>query len=99
MATLQEKVQKLDEATSVARHAMQEAETRLESATVALDECKAKLRSLDPAAQQTLQVNDTELPELIDKKMAAQEEYLGAKQRFETNQRYLIAIRTKINNG
>ncbi|EJK74502.1 hypothetical protein THAOC_03818 [Thalassiosira oceanica] len=94
-----EKVQKLEAATAVARHAMKEAETRLESATAALDECKAKLRALDPAAQQTLQVNDTELPDLIGKRMAAREEYLGAKQRFETNQRYLIAIRTKLNNG
>lgn len=99
MTTLQEKVQKLEEATSVAQHAMQEAEAKLASASAALDESKAKLRALDPAAQQTLQVNDTDLPELIGQRMAAQEEYLNAKQRFETNQRYLVAIRTKLNNG
>jgi len=100
MTTLQEsKVQKLEEATSVAQHAMQEAETKLATASAALDASKAKLRALDPFAQQSLQVNDTDLPELIGQRMAAQEEYLDAKQRFETNQRYLVAIRTKLNNG
>lgn len=95
MSTLEQKVKQLEEATTAAQAALDEKEPNLAAASDALDKAKAKLKELSPKAQQTLQVNDTELPELITAKMAAQEEYDEAKKRYETNQKYLLIFREK----
>lgn len=95
MASLEQKLQKFEQATSESQTALQEKETKLTSASDALDAAKSKLKALNPEAQKDLQVNDTELPELISAKMLAQEEYDEAKKRFETNQKYLLVFRAK----
>ncbi|KAL9181148.1 hypothetical protein ACHAXT_009953 [Thalassiosira profunda] len=95
MSTLEHKVKQLEEATTAAQAALDEKESNLAAASDALDKAKAKLKELSPEAQQTLQVNDTELPELITAKMAAQEEHDEAKKRYETNQKYLLIFREK----
>lgn len=96
---MEDKVKKLEEATAVAQSVLAEKQTKLTSATDALDNAKAKLKALSPEAQHLLQVNDTELPELISAKMLAQEEYDEAKKRYDTNQKYLILFREKLSWG
>lgn len=96
---MEDKVKKLEEATAVAQSVLAEKQTKLTSAKDALDNAKAKLKALSPEAQHLLQVNDTELPELISAKMLAQEEYDEAKKRYDTNQKYLILFREKLSRG
>lgn len=90
---MEAKIRKLEEATSLAQSALQEKESKLSSTSTALSEAKAKLKALRPEAQATLQVNDTELPDLISANMIAQEEYDEAKKRYETNQKYLLIFK------
>ena len=92
---MEEKIRKLEEATSIAQSALKEKESKLSSTSAALSEAKAKLKALGPEAQATLQVNDTELPDLISANMLAQEEYDEAKKRYETNQKYLLIFKEK----
>ena len=95
MSAQEQKLRQLEEATDKAQSILSEKKSKLTSATESLEKSKAKLRSLDPEAQQTLQVNDTDLPELIDAKMIAQEEYDEALRRYEINQQYLTSFRKK----
>ena len=92
---MEAKIRKLEEATNIAKSALQEKESKLSSTSAALSEAKAKLKALRPEAQATLQVNDTELPDLISVNMLAQEEYDEAKKRYETNQKYLLIFKEK----
>ena len=92
---MEAKIRKLEEATSLAQSALQEKESKLSSTSTALSEAKAKLKALSPEAQATLQVNETELPDLISANMIAQEEYDEAKKRYETNQKYLLIFKEK----
>ena len=96
MSSLEQKVKQLEDASNAAQSHLAEKETKLYSATDALSETKEKLKALSPEAQQTLQVNDTELPELLSSKALAQEEYDEAKTRYEANQRYLLIIKAKL---
>jgi len=92
---MEAKIRKLEEAASLAQSALQEKESKLSSTSTALSEAKSKLKALRPEAQATLQVNDTELPDLISANMLAQEEYDEAKKRYETNQKYLLIFKEK----
>lgn len=96
MASLQEKLQKLEDATNLSQAIFLDSQSKLEHATKALKEAEAKLRDLNPEAQQALQVNDTELPELLEAKYMAETECEGAKKRYETNQKYLVAFKAKV---
>ena len=96
MSALERKLKQLEEATTAAQSDLDEKETKLSAASAALDKAKAKLKALSPEAQADLQVNDTELPELISAKMLAQEEYDESKKRFDTNQKYLLIFRAKV---
>ncbi|KAL7489835.1 hypothetical protein ACHAW6_015716 [Cyclotella cf. meneghiniana] len=96
MASLQDKLLQLEEATATAHSLLLQKETILASASEALDAAKTKLRSLSPEAQADLQVNDTQLPELLEAKMIAQGDYDEAKKRYETNQRYVDVLREKL---
>ncbi len=96
MVTLDEKLKKLEEATNSSQALFIESQTKFEQATKALDDAKSKLKALSAEAQQTLQVNDTDLPELIEAKMIAETEYDEAKKRYETNQRYLMLFNAKV---
>ena len=95
MSAQEHKLRQLEEATAKAQSILSEKKSKLASATESLEKSKAKLRSLDPEVQQTLQVNDTDFPELIDAKMIAQEEYDEALRRYEINQQYLTSFRKK----
>ncbi|KAL3796378.1 hypothetical protein HJC23_004175 [Cyclotella cryptica] len=96
MASLHDKLHQLEEATATSHNLLLEKETKLAAASATLDAAKDKLRSLNPEAQADLQVNDTELPELLEAKMIAQGEYDEAKKRYETNQRYVAVLREKL---
>ena len=96
MSSLEQKVKQLEDATNAAQSHLAEKETKLYSATDALSKAKEKLKALSPEAQQTLQVNDTELPELLSSKALAKEEYDEAKTRYEANQRYLLIFKAKL---
>ncbi|KAL3757907.1 hypothetical protein ACHAWU_002827 [Discostella pseudostelligera] len=95
MSTLEQKLRQLEEATTIAQSVLSEKESKLALASEALEKSKSKLKSLDAEVQQTLQVNDTDLPELIDAKMIAQQEYDEALRRYEVNQQYLALFRKK----
>ena len=92
---MEAKIRKLEEVTNIAQSALKEKESKLSSTYAALSEAKAKLKALTPEAQANLQVNDTELPDLISANMLAQEEYDEAKKRYETNQKYLLIFKEK----
>ena len=96
MASLQDKLQQLEQATATAHTDLLQKESKLKSASEALHAAKAKLKALSPEAQETLQVNDTELPELLEAEMAARVEYEEVKQRYETNLRYVGILKEKI---
>ena len=96
-ATLEQKIQQLEDATNSAQSDLTMKQSALTVASNELTKAKTKLKStLSPEAQQTIQVNDTELPELLSAKMIAQEEYDEAKKRYDTNQRYLLMLKEKL---
>ena len=95
MSTQEQKLRQLEEATVNAQSILSEKKSKLASASASLEKSKAKLKSLDLDVQQTLQINDTDLPELIDAKMIAQQEYDEALRRYEINQQYLASFKKK----
>ena len=72
-----------------------DAESKLAAASDALEAAKNKLKQLSPEAQQNLEFNDTELPDLISAKMLAESEVDAARKRYETNEKYLMIMREK----
>ena len=92
---MEEKIKKLDEATTAAQLALLDAESKLAAASDALEAAKSKLKQLSPEAQQNIEFNDTELPDLISAKMLAESECENARKRYETNEKYLMIIREK----
>jgi ABC-type transporter Mla subunit MlaD len=93
---LEDKLMQLEDATAAAQSVLSIKESELSSASEALSTAKSKLKSLNPEAQQTLHVNETELPELISAELQAREEYNTAKARYETNAKYLELFREKM---
>jgi hypothetical protein len=92
---MEEKIKKLDEATTASQLSLLDAESKLAAASDALDAAKNKLKKLSPEAQQNLEFNDTELPDLISAKMLAESECDAARKRYETNEKYLTIMREK----
>ena len=93
--TMEEKIKKLDEATTASQLSLLDAESKLAAASDALEAAKNKLKQLSPEAQQNLEFNDTELPDLISAKMLAESEVDAARKRYETNEKYLMIMREK----
>ena len=92
---MEEKIKKLDEATTASHLSLLDAESKLAAASDALEAAKNKLKQLSPEAQQNLEFNDTELPDLISAKMLAESERDAARKRYETNEKYLMIMREK----
>ena len=92
---MEEKIKKLDEATTASQLALLDAESKLAAASNALEAAKSRLKRLSPEAQQNIQFNDTELPDLISAKIEAETECENARKRYETNEKYLTIIREK----
>ena len=102
--TMEDKIQKLQTVTDEAASKLDEYKVNLDNAIQKLDATKDRLRSSinvpDATGQKIntnspLLVTDTDLPEVIDLKMRAQEEYDVAKKRYETNLRYLKKLLQK----
>jgi ABC-type transporter Mla subunit MlaD len=96
MLSISDKLAQLEDATAAAQSILSRKESELTYASEALSKAKSKLRSLNSEAQQTLHVNDTELPELISAELHAREEYNAAKARYEMNAKYLKLFREKM---
>jgi hypothetical protein len=89
VATLQAATDEAHEQMKVCRHAMDLAEQHLQAA-------KAKYKALPQEEQAELQINDTELPELIETHIRAKNLYETVAARYQTNQRYLDALKAKM---
>ncbi|CAJ1945533.1 unnamed protein product [Cylindrotheca closterium] len=94
--SLEEKVAKLQAATDEAKAQIPVAKQALDMAQKQLADAKAKYQSLSPEKQATLQVNDTELPELIETELRAQNVYDTVLSKHATNERYLAAFKQKL---
>lgn len=92
------KLSKLQNATDEAEAEVIRCKALLDSAENQLIIAKSKYRALPLAEQQTIQVNETELPHLIEKHSKLQDEYEVAMARLATNRRYLEAWKSKLLN-
>jgi len=90
-----EKIAKLQAATDEASAQVTVAKEALDLATQQLAGCKEKYRNLPPSEQESLQVNDTELPELLETQIRAKNVYNTVVARHATNQKYLTAFKAK----
>lgn len=96
MSSLREKIAKLQAATDEAEAQVQVATQALNMASQQLVDAKAKYKSLPQSEQETLQINDTELPELIETQMRAKNVYDTVEANNATNLRYLNAMKEKV---
>eukprot|EP00536_Pseudo-nitzschia_multiseries_P013419 jgi/Psemu1/35206/gm1.35206_g len=89
---MDEKISKLRVATDEAALQLAVAKQTLDTAETELSKAKDKYRALSAQLHESgddLQVNDTELPELIEMQMRAKNVYETVAARYETNKRYL----------
>lgn len=94
--SLEEKFAKLQAATDEAKAQVDAAKQMLDVAQKQLADAKAKYKSLPPEEQATLQVNQTELPELIETELRARNVYETVVAKLATNERYLKAFQQKL---
>jgi len=87
---------KLQAATDEAYREMQDCQQAMELTDQLLQEAKTKYKALPAEEQKVLQVNDTELPELIQAHILAKNQYETVSARYQTNQRYLNALKAKM---
>mmetsp|Transcript_20718 Transcript_20718/g.26746 ORF Transcript_20718/g.26746 Transcript_20718/m.26746 type:complete len:104 (-) Transcript_20718:12-323(-) len=92
------KIAKLQAATETAEHDLQQAEVAWKDSQMRLSAAKELLQELNAKEQETIQINDTKLPELLELHALAQNRYDTAKARYETNQRYLQIYQAKAAN-
>mmetsp|Transcript_23752 Transcript_23752/g.67135 ORF Transcript_23752/g.67135 Transcript_23752/m.67135 type:complete len:97 (-) Transcript_23752:41-331(-) len=89
------KIKQLQLATDEAKEQLDFAQVVVETAEMELKAAKDKYKSMSQEEQQTLQMNDTELPELLETVVRAKNVYGENKQRYETNLRYLTMMKEK----
>lgn len=93
---MEDKIAKLQAATDEAAEQLKVCTEALEMAEMHLAKAKAKYKQLPTEEQATLQVNDTELPELIETQLRAKNLHETVAARYATNKRYLDAFKAKI---
>ena len=86
---MDEKIAKLQVATDEAALQLEFSKNTLDIAEADLSRAKEKYRVLSATEQKDLQVNDTELPELIETHVRAKNVYETVEARYKTNKRYL----------
>eukprot|EP00934_Nitzschia_sp_Nitz4_P006955 Nitzschia sp. Nitz4//scaffold118_size93875//72527//72823//NITZ4_004798-RA/size93875-processed-gene-0.65-mRNA-1//-1//CDS//3329533754//6945//frame0 len=91
-----EQVAKLQAATDEAKAQLEVCEQALALAEEQLEAAKAKYKQLPPEEQATLQINDTELPELIETQLRAKNVLETVQARYATNQKYLQIMKAKL---
>ena len=89
------KIAKLQAATDEAKDQMDLAKQTLDAATKELADCKARYKNLSQSDQETMQVNDTELPNLLETQIRARNVYETVVARYATNLRYLNAMKQR----
>lgn len=92
----QKKYQQLEAATDEAREHMLRAKATLDQVTLTLNRTKAALKELSPEEQEIIKVNDTSLPELVERSIVAKDEYETWKKRHDMNQKYLTVLGEKL---
>jgi hypothetical protein len=93
---LKEKIAKLQTATAEAKAQVDVARHSLDIATQQLTDCKEKYKSLPQSEQATLQINDTEFPELLETQIRAKNVLDTVVTRHATNLRYLHAMKQNL---
>lgn len=93
---LQTKLAKLEEATKDAEKAKEETYLIYKEAEEKLNKAKEFLKELDPELQEEVPVNVTVIPELMEKYLAAKNEYETQENRYNTNLRYFQMVQKKI---
>ena len=93
---MEDKLAKLQEATDLAEHQLMICKDALDKATKDLAEAKEKYRNLPQEEQESLQINATELPELMETQIRAKNVYETTEARYTTNLRYLNALKEKL---
>ena len=96
---MDEKIEKLKAAADEAEAQVKVCKEALDTAAQQLATAKAKYKSLPIEQQNNLQVNDTELPELIETHVRAKNVYETAEARHATNLRYLAMMEEKRDKG
>ena len=96
---MDEKIAKLQAATDEAEQNLKVCADAVSLAETQLAQAKERLRNLPQEEQETLQVNDTELPELLENVVRAKNVYETVLTRYNTNKRYLEAFKAKAANG
>jgi chromosome segregation ATPase len=93
---MEEKIAKLQAATDEAEENLKVCKQALDMAEQQLADVKARYQELPREEQEKLQVNDTELPELIETQIRAKHLYETVQARYNTNKRYLDAFKAKM---
>mmetsp|Transcript_27738 Transcript_27738/g.65155 ORF Transcript_27738/g.65155 Transcript_27738/m.65155 type:complete len:101 (+) Transcript_27738:153-455(+) len=99
---MEEKIAKLRVATDEAALQLGVAKQTLDAAEAELSKAKDKYRALSAQLKESgddLQVNDTELPELIETHIRAKNVYETVATRYATNKRYLDTMIQKRDNS
>ena len=92
---MDDKIAKIQAATDEAEENVKVCKQALDLAETQLNQAKQRLKSLPQEEQEKLQVNDTELPELLETHVRAQILYDTVLARYNTNKRYLDAFKEK----
>jgi hypothetical protein len=92
----EEKLKRLTQATEAARIQRDRCREALDRATDALTATKEHLKPhLTGDEQEHRLVNDTQLPELLQEQLSAQDAFDVAAKTYETNQRYLERLSSR----
>jgi len=92
---MDDKIAKLQAATDEAEEQVKVCKQALDLAETQLNQAKQRLKSLPQEEQEKLQVNDSELPELLETHVRAHNLYDTVLARYNTNKRYLDAFKIK----
>jgi hypothetical protein len=90
---MDDKTTKLQAATDEAEEQVKVCKQALDLAETQLNQAKQRLKSLPQEEQEKLQVNDTELPELLETHVRAQNLHESVLARYNSNKRYLDAFK------
>ena len=98
-AALDAKIAKLQAAADDAELQVKVCRDALDLANRELATAKAKYRNLTPEEQAVTTMDQTELPELIETQLRAQNVFETVQARHETNVRYLNMLKSKRNGN
>mmetsp|Transcript_28232 Transcript_28232/g.81640 ORF Transcript_28232/g.81640 Transcript_28232/m.81640 type:complete len:119 (-) Transcript_28232:1180-1536(-) len=93
---MEDKIAKLEAATSQAEKDVLRDLELLSDATERVRVAKALLKQMPQEDQEKIPITDTKLPELLDLLATATENYETSQQRYQTNKRYLEILTRKM---